>query len=94
MNNQIILTGLTRDDLLTDIKSIVNDAISALPKPTTAKPFLTLSEASELTGLSKSTIYRMTSEKAIPHLKRGGKLLFNRLEIIDWLQSAKQPMEA
>jgi excisionase family DNA binding protein len=93
MNQQIILNGLSPDDLLASIRTIVNDAVCALPQPEKSKPFLTLSEAVELTGLSRSTIYRMTSQREIPHLKRGGKLLFNRAELVAWLQSASQPVE-
>jgi excisionase family DNA binding protein len=86
--HQIILSGLTRDDLLAEIRTIVSDAVCAIPQPEKVKPFLSLSEACDLTGLSRSTIYRMTSQKEIPHLKRGGKLLFNRNELVTWIQSA------
>ena len=86
MNNITLITqGLTLDQLLASVRDIVRDEMKSLPQPEKVKPFLSLSEAVELTGLSKSTLYRMTSEKAIPHLKRGGKLLFNRIELIAWI---------
>lgn len=90
MNNTALITqGLTVDQLLASVRDIVRDEIKAIPQPEKVKPFLSLSEACELTGLSKSTIYRLTSERNIPHLKRGGKLLFNRNELTSWLQEAK-----
>lgn len=54
----------------------------------TSKEVLTLDEVAQFTGLSKSTIYKMTSGQKIPHYKPSGKLCyFNRLEIEEWLQS-------
>ncbi|MBL7871379.1 MAG: helix-turn-helix domain-containing protein [Cyclobacteriaceae bacterium] len=54
-----------------------------------SKPYLGLDEASEFTGLSKSTIYRLTSQKQIPHIKRG-RLLFNRAELTSWIQAGSK----
>lgn len=93
MNTTIITQGLTVEEFLSSVREIVRDEIKSIPQPEKIKPFLSLSEASELTGQSKSTIYRLTSERQIPHIKRGGKLLFNRLELIAWLQSGNQQME-
>lgn len=93
MQSQIILNGIPPEDFWEQIRGIVHDAISAIPKPEKVRPYLSLEEACELTDLSKSTLYRMTSEKQIPHIKRGGKLLFNRIELIEWLQSGHQPID-
>ena len=91
MNNTTLITqGLTVDQLLASVRDIVRDEIKSIPLPEKVKPFLSLQEAAELTDLSKSTLYRLTSERQIPHIKRSGKLLFNRVELIEWLQSAKQ----
>ena len=52
-----------------------------------AKQVLDLSDVSELTGMSKSTLYRLTSEKKIPHYKPTAKLLyFDRNEIEAWMK--------
>ncbi len=50
-----------------------------------AKNVLTIEDASILTGLAKSSIYRMTSQRQIPHSKRGNSLYFNRKELEDWM---------
>ena len=51
-----------------------------------AKRVLTLSDVSELTGLSKSTLYKLTCTNGIPFYRNdGGKLLFfDKNEIENW----------
>jgi excisionase family DNA binding protein len=51
-----------------------------------AKKVLTMNDASLLTGLSKSHLYKLTCRKEIPHFKMsGGKIIcFNREEIEEW----------
>jgi len=52
------------------------------------KPILTVGECAELLGISVSYIYRLTSEKRIPHYKPHGKrVYFRRDEVIDWALS-------
>ena len=52
-----------------------------------AKNVLTLEETCLLTGLAKSTVYKMTANRAIPHYHAdGGKhLYFKKDEVEDWL---------
>jgi excisionase family DNA binding protein len=88
--SQIITNGIATDDLLAAIREIVHSEVQAIPKPEKIKPFLSLTEAAELVGLSKSSLYQLTSKKQIPHLKRGGKLLFNRDQLIAWIQLSQQ----
>lgn len=50
------------------------------------KEVLTLDDVSKFTGLSKSHLYKLTSNGKIPHYKPNGKyLFFDRLEIQKWL---------
>lgn len=52
-----------------------------------AKNMLNLDDASFLTGLSKSYIYKLTCSQQIPHYKPNGKhIYFDRKEIEDWLK--------
>lgn len=46
---------------------------------------LTVSEAAELLRLKKSTIYFYVESRRLPHLKVGGKLLFEKAALIEWL---------
>jgi len=52
------------------------------------KDVLTLDEAAKFMGLSKSSLYKMTCYKKIPHYKPNGKLIyFDRKELELWLRS-------
>ncbi len=46
---------------------------------------LNLNQAAEYVSLSKSAIYKKTSERNIPHFKQGKKLYFKRSELDEWL---------
>ena len=50
------------------------------------KQALTMNDAATFTGLSKSYLYKLVCNRAIPHYKsEGGKLTyFNRQELTDW----------
>ena len=52
------------------------------------KEVLTSDEAAKYLGISKSYLYKLTMQRAIPHYKPMGKMCyFNRLELEKWLQS-------
>lgn len=44
------------------------------------KEFLTMNDAADYLGLSKSQLYQLTSNKLIPYYKPGGKNIFFRIE--------------
>lgn len=93
MNNQAIITqGLTVEDLMASLRAIVRDEVQALPQPKPEKPYMTLAEVCELTGMARQTIYGLTHQRKIPFIKRNGKLLFNRAEIMAWIEAAAQPV--
>lgn len=50
---------------------------------------LDLKKASELTGLSSSTIYSKVSRFQMPSLTRGRPLLFSKKELMTWLASGR-----
>jgi excisionase family DNA binding protein len=49
------------------------------------KRVLNLAECCALTGYSRGHTYRLTSNRGIPHYKRGKMLLFLREEIEAWM---------
>ncbi|EDB5228013.1 MULTISPECIES: helix-turn-helix domain-containing protein [Gammaproteobacteria] len=52
------------------------------------KEVLSAEECAELLGVSVSYVYRLTSEKRLPHYKpQGKKIYFKRDELLDWLLS-------
>ncbi len=54
-----------------------------------AKSVLSLDEAVLLTGLSKGHIYRLTSERRIPHFKKCRHLYFLKSDLEAWLLESK-----
>lgn len=87
---QIILNGVELKSLLTQFREIVSEEISKTPQPKPEKQIFQLEEAASFLGLSKSTIYRLTSTNEIPFLKKGGKIWFERTELIAWLKEGKK----
>jgi excisionase family DNA binding protein len=56
------------------------------------KEILSLAETSQYLKLTIDNLYRLTSEKKIPHFKPSKKLLFDRIELDQWLeQNAVKP---
>lgn len=70
-----------------DFKEVFNrlDRIETLLQ--TQKETLNINELAEYTGLSKSTIYKLTCSNGIPHYKKAKHLYFDKAEINNWLKS-------
>ena len=54
-----------------------------------AKTILGLDEAVLFTGFSKGHLYRLTSERQIPHYKKSRKLYFKKSELEAWMLEDK-----
>lgn len=55
------------------------------------KDVLNFSEACQYLSLSESHLYKLTSNKSIPHFcPQGKRLYFNRAELDEWLQRNKR----
>ena len=65
-----------------------------VPSQPHVEQIITIEGVVRLTGYSKATIYKLTSERKIPYHKPehgGRRLYFRRDEIFDWLQSESHP---
>jgi len=51
---------------------------------------LNIDQAAEFLKISKSTLYTLTSQKRIPHFKKGKKLYFKLSELLLWIESGKK----
>jgi len=51
-----------------------------------------IDEAATIVGLRRSTLYAHTSNRTIPHYKRGGKLYFRHSELLAWLTQGYRPV--
>lgn len=72
-------TTTTMDDLKRQLDRIEQYAGIA------SKEVLDLEEAITYTGCARSTLYRLTSAKEIPHYKLGQALRFKKSELDEWL---------
>lgn len=75
-----------RLDILGPIEDLLS-RVDDIDKAATAKEVLTLEEASEYLGVSKSQLYKLTRTAAIPHYKPNGKFIyFDRKELVEWVK--------
>lgn len=72
-------TTTTIDDLKRQLDRIEQYSCIA------SKEVLDLEEAITYTGCARSTLYRLTSAKEIPHYKLGQALRFKKSELDEWL---------
>ena len=54
------------------------------------KRFFDVNKVCEYTCLSKSTIYKYLMNKTIPHVKIGGKVIFDKEQIDVWMLNGGQ----
>jgi excisionase family DNA binding protein len=82
------IVQLDFNDLQTAIKDCLRDAIAeikAIPEPQKIPDRCTLAEACEVTHLSKSAIYKLCMDGAIPFEKYGRRSIFSRKALNEWM---------
>ena len=47
-------------------------------------------ELCEYMHKSKSTIYRITNDRLVPHIKQGNRIYFRKRDIDEWLEKNKR----
>lgn len=88
--NQSITMNLTIEELQSLIENSVRKVIAGIstPPPQPVKPeIMDVQQAADLLRVKPATVYGYVFYKKIPHLKKSGKLLFCRTELLDWLQT-------
>jgi hypothetical protein len=50
--------------------------------------------AEKITGLAKPTLYALVAQKKIPCMKKGKRLYFSRLELVNWIRSGRRKTTA
>jgi len=95
---QTILFSIERQDLETIIINCVNACLSVSHQNITDTPqqdeLLTIQQAAEILKLSVPTIYGLVSRTEIPHAKKGKRLYFSKLELLEWVQSGRKKTNA
>src|SRR4051794_38009496 len=78
---QVTLTREQLDQLAVAVAELV---ASRLDPP--ASRWLTLPEAAQRVRLSIDGMHRLTGSGAVPHVKQGGRCLFDEAELDQWLE--------
>ena len=78
------------DQRLSNIENLLLD-IKHPQRPPAPSDRCKLSDACEITGLSKAAIYKLTSEKKLPHSKFGSRLIFSRRQLSAWVEQHTVP---
>lgn len=96
MNDQTFTPTANPFDILSkELLSIKNILIQVQQatlreKQSPLTEILTLKEAAMFLRVSTSKLYQLTSKNQIPHYKQGGKVIFNRSDLLAWLQQFMQ----
>jgi excisionase family DNA binding protein len=85
------LTNLNEEEFKTFLKQALSEIIGeGLTQVRNNIPdILDVKQAAEYLRLKITTLYEKTSEKTIPHFKKGNKLYFKRDELQAWVQEGK-----
>ena|ERR1019366_22619 len=85
------LTNLNEEEFKVFLKEAISDIIGdgLTQKKSNIPEILDVKQAADFLRLKITTLYEKTSEKTIPHFKKGNKLYFNRDELQAWVQEGK-----
>lgn len=76
--------NLSTDEKVEQLQKRVTDLENVL---NVAKNVMNLEEAALFTGMSKSSLYKLTHRQVIPHYKPNGKLIyFEKTELLNWMR--------
>ena len=91
--HDLILSPLSLKDLETLIYNQVRKALKE-SLPTSNDPvkdeLLTIESAAELLSVTVPTVYGYVHQRAIPCMKRRGRLYFSKVELLAWVKSARR----
>ncbi len=69
----------------------IEERLNKLPIAEEKEPeFLTIDQVSDLLNLTKATIYSKVCRNQIPVNKRGKRLYFERIELLNWVKKGRK----
>lgn len=68
-------------------KAVAENSVANIP---VAGDLMNADEASSYLNIAKQTLYSKTSNRQIPFIKRGKKLMFRRSDLEKWLSDGKK----
>ena len=87
---EVILSQIPATELAEQVAEKIFEKLAA-QQQNISKIILTIEELSEEYDIPKGTIYAWTSQRKIPHIKKGKRLYFDREAIEEWLKEAGKP---
>ena len=76
---------------LSSIESTNNAILNKLSKLENQDPEIgDIELAEKTTGYARQTIYQLVCARKIPFIKKGGKLFFSKMDLIEWLQEGRR----
>lgn len=93
MNNILTFDQLPSEvarhgEILEQIQTLLNELVSKPNEP--KEQFLSIDEASEYLGIAKATLYVKVSKREVPSIRRGKRLYFSSLDLIEYLKGGKR----
>jgi excisionase family DNA binding protein len=82
MNHQILLNGISVDELIARLKSELTPVAPATPKETT-EDFLTAKQVSKLLGISLVTLHKWKKDGKLKFHRFGTRIRFQKSEILN-----------
>jgi excisionase family DNA binding protein len=85
------LTSFTEEEFKNFLKQAITEVLvdQNISQQATVPEILDIRQAADFLKLKITTLYEKTSQKTIPHFKKGNKLYFNRVALIEWLNSGR-----
>lgn len=85
----MVIIQLDSEQFFGIIENAVRKVIDEKEQPAASihapRKVMSLAELCEYTGMSKQSIYKLTSAQKVPHSKRGKRLYFEREKVDAWL---------
>lgn len=76
---------LSRNDTMRQLVPAIDNQGGINNPVKQSKEIITLLELSAITGLSRSTFYRLMKDKKFPRLKVGERLLFKKVQVLNYI---------
>lgn len=81
------------EDFQTVLIDCINSCLKTINSPKSSndlEDLLTIDQASEFLKLSVNTIYTHTRQATIPFCKKGKRLYFTKIELLEWVKSGRK----
>lgn len=87
----MVLSPVPVAELIDRIASEIEERLHRDTPPAPLPDRLTVEEAMSLTGLTRSSLYKLTMTNGIPFAKYGKRLIFSRRDLAQWIDRRTVP---